>query len=47
MLSNKQTTAQVMEDLFKLTTLLATERDIDCLFHRILEFARKSIGQSK
>jgi sigma-54-dependent transcriptional regulator len=44
MLSNKQTTAQVMEDLFKLTTLLATERDIDCLFHRILEFARKLTG---
>jgi sigma-54-dependent transcriptional regulator len=44
MLSNKQTTAQIMEDLIKLTTLLATERDIDCLFHRILEFARKLTG---
>jgi sigma-54-dependent transcriptional regulator len=44
MLSNKQTTAQVMEDLIKLTTLLATERNIDRLFHRILKFARKLTG---
>lgn len=44
MLADENNTAQVMEDLIKLTTLLATERDIDCLLNKIVEFARKLTG---
>lgn len=44
MLSKRQTTSQVMEDLFQLTTLLATERNIDTLFNNIVEFACRLTG---
>jgi sigma-54-dependent transcriptional regulator len=44
MLEDKKDTAQVMEDLIKLTTLLSTERDIDRLFNKIVKFARKLTG---
>lgn len=44
MLSGKGNTAQVMEDLINLTTLLTTERDIDALLNNIVHFARKLTG---
>ncbi|MFT6895906.1 MAG: sigma-54-dependent transcriptional regulator [Paraglaciecola sp.] len=44
MLSSSENTVQGMEDLIKLTTLLASERDIDRLFNKIVEFACKLTG---
>ncbi len=40
----KHDSSQVLEDLLKLTTLLNTERDIDSLFSKIVEFACKLTG---
>jgi sigma-54-dependent transcriptional regulator len=44
MLNTSENMVQGMEDLIKLTTLLASERDIDCLFNKIVEFACKLTG---
>ncbi|MDN4502257.1 sigma-54-dependent Fis family transcriptional regulator [Alteromonadaceae bacterium BrNp21-10] len=44
MLFEEMPPAQVMEDLIKLTTMLNTERDINALLNKIVEYARKLTG---